>query len=87
MTGDVGDDFNAHREFMREKRAANLGSAESAEWPVCWTVHTPHHWSCSLAGSRLDYWPSRNKFQYRGKIMTGGVMGFINKRLSKAGAK
>lgn len=31
-------------------------------------------------GKRLDYWPSRNKFQYNGKVMTGDVLGFIRKR-------
>jgi len=84
MTGDVGEDFNAHREFMREKRAGNLENAKKAEWPVAWIVHTPYHWSCKLNGKRLDYWPTRCKFQYDGRIMTGGVKGFINKRLEKA---
>lgn len=84
MTGDVGEDFNAHREWDKERKARNLSKAKVEEWPVEWSVHTPYHWSCKLNGKRLDYWPSRNKFQYEGRIMTGGILGFINKRLSGA---
>lgn len=31
-------------------------------------------------GKRLDYWPTRNKWQYNGRIMTGNVKAFIEKR-------
>lgn len=36
-----------------------------------WTKHTPHHWSRAVNGERLDYWPSRKKFQWRGKVLRG----------------
>ncbi len=36
-----------------------------------WTKHTQWHWSRSINGERLDYWPSRKKFQFRGKVMRG----------------
>jgi len=39
-----------------------------------WTKHTEFHWSRIVGGDRLDYWPSRKKYQYRGKIMRGDVM-------------
>lgn len=45
-----------------------------------WTKHTIYHWSRLCAGKRLDYWPSRKKFQYEGKVMRGDVMAFIRKR-------
>lgn len=44
-----------------------------------WTKHTSHHWSRSLDGERLDYWPSRNKYMFRGRVMRGDVMTFIRK--------
>lgn len=81
--GDVGDDFRAHRECMKEKRAANLERAEKHAWPVAWTEHTPWHWSCKLEGKRLDYWPTRNKWQYDGRIMCGNVKTFIAKRTAQ----
>jgi hypothetical protein len=36
-----------------------------------WIKHTQWHWSRSINGERLDYWPSRKKFQFRGKVMRG----------------
>lgn len=74
--GDMGEIFNAMREMDRERKERNLAAAD----PAGWTVHTPWHWSRDLAGSRLDYWPSRNKFQWQGKVMCGDVQGFIRKR-------
>lgn len=45
-----------------------------------WVTHTEHHWSRDLNGKRLNYWPSRNKFQYDGRVMCGDVYGFIKDR-------
>lgn len=42
-----------------------------------WTKHTPYHWSRILNGHRLDYWPSRKKYQYRGKVKRGDVNALI----------
>jgi hypothetical protein len=36
-----------------------------------WTKHTQWHWSRTVDGQRLDYWPSRKKFQYKGTIHRG----------------
>lgn len=38
-----------------------------------WTKHTDYHWSRMLNGHRLDYWPSRKKFQFKGKVRRGDV--------------
>ena len=48
-----------------------------------WTVHTDFHWSRMVAGQRLDYWPSRKKYQYAGRVMRGDVMAFIAKKEPK----
>jgi len=42
-----------------------------------WTKHTQFHWSRMVAGHKLDFWPSRKKFQYRGKVRRGDVYQFI----------
>lgn len=73
---DMGDLWRAHRDADKERKARNLDNAD----PTGWIKHTPYHWSRTLNGKRLDYWPSRNKFQYDGKVMTGDVIGFVRKR-------
>ena len=73
--GDVGEDYKALRELRAEKRKGNLESASKDGWHL----HTEYHWSRTLNGKRLDYWPSRNKFQYDGKVMCGDVLAFIKK--------
>lgn len=42
-----------------------------------WKKHTEHHWSRTVAGERLDYWPSRKKFQFKGVVRRGDVTKFI----------
>ena len=74
--GDMGEIFNAMRERDKERRHRNLEVAD----PTGWTIHTAVHWSRDLAGERLDYWPSRNKFRWKGKTRTGDVNGFIRNR-------
>ena len=36
-----------------------------------WTKHTQWHWSRVVNGERLDYWPSRKKFQWHGQVQRG----------------
>lgn len=74
--GDMAEIFRAHREHDQERRERNLAKADASGWEI----HTEYHWSRTLNGRRLDYWPSRNKFQYNGKVMTGDVAGFIKNR-------
>lgn len=68
----------AMRESRRQRGVRNLAAAN----PEGWTRHTEWHWSRSLNGSRLDYWPSRNRWQYGGRVMTGNIDAFIRKRTS-----
>jgi hypothetical protein len=42
-----------------------------------WAKHTDYHWSRMVAGKRLDYWPSRKKYQYDGRVFRGDVQKFI----------
>jgi hypothetical protein len=42
-----------------------------------WTKHTKHHWSRLVNGVKLDYWPSRKKWMYCGKVSRGDLMRFI----------
>lgn len=64
--------FDADRQrFLSEAVAADDGG---------WVRHTQYHWSRMVAGSRLDYWPSRKKFQFCGRVMRGDVLAFIAKK-------
>jgi hypothetical protein len=64
------DKFNADRAMFLEQANANDDGG--------WTKHTEFHWSRTVRGDRLDYWPSRKKFQYRGKVRRGDVWRIIN---------
>ena len=48
-----------------------------------WTKHDWYHWSRTVNGERLDYWPTRKKFQWRGRVMRGNVWDIINRFKSK----
>lgn len=78
--GDVGEAFKALRQHRKEQRESNLENAENHCSAQCWTKHTKYHWARDLNGYRLDFWPSKRKFMYKGKVMTGNVTAFINKR-------
>jgi hypothetical protein len=55
--------FDADRQrFLEEAHGADDGG---------WTKHTQWHWSRQIKGERLDYWPSRKKFMWRGKVYRG----------------
>ena len=62
------------------KRVANgtewtrMGKDKTA---VAWKKHTAHHWQTLVRGEVLDYWPSKKKFQFRGKVEVGDVNKFI----------
>ena len=72
--------WDALKRHKREKfdtdRARFLKNAQ-ADDDGGWTKHTEFHWSRTVKGKRLDYWPSRKKFQYNGQVKRGNVMNFI----------
>lgn len=76
--------WDALKESSREKfdadRARFLLDAKAND-DGGWTKHSEFHWSRTLNGHRLDYWPSRRKFQYQGKVQRGDVMHFIRKEV------
>jgi len=73
MKAHSSEKFNADRaKFLAQAQAEDDGQ---------WTKHTEYHWSREVKGKRLDYWPSRKKWQYQGKVRRGDVLAFI-RRLS-----
>ena len=83
-TDDMAGDFKVMRRYTQAKREQNLEDNKKLA-DDGWTVHTEYHWSRTLNGKRLDYWPSRNKFQYEGNIHHGDVHGFVRKREGSQG--
>ena len=78
--GDMREVFDSMKELSKERREDNMANFQSWINHTGWKQHTHYHFSYTLKGKRLDYWPSKNKFQYEGKIMCGDVRAFIRKR-------
>lgn len=80
------EDFHTIRDYTKDKFAADksmfLKNAKSDD-DGGWAKHSEFHWSRQLSGYRLDYWPSRKKFQYRGKVRRGDIYQFIKKNTSE----
>jgi len=71
------DALRAHkRKKFDADRARFLADAQASD-DGGWTKHTEFHWSRMVNGERLDYWPSRKKFQFRGKVKRGDVMAIV----------
>lgn len=63
--------MSERKKCMEEAIAADDGG---------WVKHTEFHWARMVAGHKLDFWPSKQKFQYRGKIRHGDVYQFIKRQ-------
>ena len=65
-------------------RARFLAEAEAeAADDGGWTKHTQWHWSRMVNGHRLDYWPSRKKYQYRGGVKRGDVLRIVRQAATR----
>jgi hypothetical protein len=75
--GDRDPIWDALKEHSKAKFDADRAKAlTEAPDDGCWTKHTPYHWSRMIDGDRLDYWPSRSKWQFRGKVRRGNILNF-----------
>ena len=71
------EDWKLHKEAYKEEKRRRR---ESFKGGPGWTCHSETHWSCSVEGSRLDYWPGTKKWKHNGKIMIGEVQDYITAR-------
>lgn len=75
MTRDpIWDDLKEYSKAKFDADRKRFMEDASNEDDGGWTKHTEYHWSRTVAGHRLDYWPSRRKYAYRGKVRRGDVM-------------
>ena len=77
----MGEVFRELNESTKNKKARRLEEAQ----PLAkhFTKHTEYHYSTTLNGQRLDWWPSTSRWQYKNEVIYGGVkelLGFLKKR-------
>lgn len=73
----IWDALKTHKkEKFKQDRTAFMAQAMLDD-DGGWTKHTDFHWSRYIGTDKLDYWPSRKKFQFRGKVKRGDVYKFI----------
>lgn len=80
MSGDrdpIWDELKARSKAKFANDRATMLAEASAQDDGGWKKHTPFHWSRTVHGQRLDYWPSRKKFMYRTKMHHGDVLKFM----------
>jgi hypothetical protein len=65
--GDMAEVFRAMKKADQERRRKRVIYAN----PEGWRQHTQWHWSTTLLGDHLDYWPSKCKWLWRGQIYYG----------------
>lgn len=78
------DALKAHKKQKFDEDRDRAMVTALAEDDGKWMKHTEYHWSRQVNGKRLDYWPTRKKYQWQGVVKRGDVMAFI-KRLETVG--
>lgn len=77
MRDPVYDDMKSmSREKYNHDRALFLEQAKKVD-DGGWQKNSEWHWQRPLAGFTLDYWPSRKKYMYRGRVARGDVYQFM----------
>lgn len=61
--------FDEIREQRRQRRAKRLNAADDFGW----SKHSDTHWYRMIDGEKLHWWPSANKWLYRGRYYRGGL--------------
>lgn len=70
------EDFEVFKDIRAErqaKRSARLASANTTGW----SQFSPHHFYRDAGGHRLEWWPSSNKWLYKGRYYRGGLPNWI----------
>lgn len=75
--------YHAWKESTKAKKANQLAESDTTGF----TKHTEYHYSTTVDGDRLDWWPSTRRWMYRGKVTYGkhdALRGFIRNRTRRA---
>jgi hypothetical protein len=81
--GDMGDIFNDLKDIRREQRAARSTQAQAMYHDVAAKVDTmtmdaSGTWNISKGIYKIQFYPTKGTWQYRGKMMRGGIHSFMN---------
>lgn len=86
MSAEDWEVFKSIKEERQKKRGTRRDEWQKL-WEtgqlVGWTRHSETHYSYTLLGKRLDYWPGPMKWQYEGKIHHGAVLDYVSRRERK----
>lgn len=66
------EDYEVFREIEKQRknrRAKRLANTSDAGW----SKHTETHWYRFIDGEKLHYWPSANKWLYKGRYYRGAL--------------
>lgn len=78
---EIGEAYRVLRDQERQARQERLERNARQYNKANWRVHTDHHWSRFVDGKILDFWPSRDKWQYDKKqVRVGGLPEWLQKR-------
>jgi hypothetical protein len=77
--GDVGDYWRDVREHFKSQGRSRPRGRRRAQFVKFTKTHerdgfhccSEWHWQATVAGDLLDYWPSKNKWRWRGVTATG----------------
>lgn len=61
--------FKDREDARKQRRAKRLLNTSD----VGWSKHTDTHWYRFVDGEKLHYWPSANKWLFKGKYYRGGL--------------
>lgn len=71
--------FDILKQERQEKRGKRRMSFEEEYAEKGWTRHHETHYSRTVNGERLDYWPGPKKWRFKGKTMYGDVDQWLRK--------
>lgn len=58
---------------VKDEKRLRMEAAEKSSLP--WIKHTQYHWSITIKGKRLDFWPSTGRYRYHGDGYHGRTKG------------
>jgi hypothetical protein len=62
--GDMGELFRDLDAYNKERKQVRLEDAKAASDLADWHKHTEYHWSRTVAGKQLNWWPSTGKWSW-----------------------
>lgn len=71
--------FDILKKERQEKRGKRRMEFEDNYAELGWTRHSETHYSRTVNGKRLDYWPGPKKWRYNNKTMGGDVDQWLRK--------